>query len=338
MASPFQTLPDCVLQRLLAGVPLDDQQATAATCQAFRAVIRAPRFLAIRQTYGFAERGVVLLQLYPFSRDGLKIRMGIKGVMQNCIKLPTDIKYISQNSSTTDGRSRLFVSTMARDGPNQILAVDASSRRWRRITALPLNPADHCIEWHGGLLYVAGGQRRTGNAIVNSLHAFNETTDSWEELPPMPHACALATSGVIGNQLLIAGGWHESGGALATLQIYDIATRTWRVGAALPKPTMAARGLVVDGKLALLCQKGPMFVYDPGSELWTERPVFWTEGRELVDVCVHNDQMFVFTRNGAVLKHDTDGYWTSGWSPGFGSVGVDGRGLIDFFSESVLLG
>jgi len=81
-----------------------------------------------------------------------------------------------------------------------------------------------------------------------------------------------------------------------------------------------------------------MFVYDPGSELWTERPVFWTEGRELVDVCVHNDQMFVFTRNGAVLKHDTDGYWTSGWSPGFGSVGVDGRGLIDFFSESVLLG
>ena len=48
--------------------------------------------------------------------------------------------------------------------------------------------------------------------------------------------------------------------------------------------------------------------------------------------------MFVFTRNGAVLKHDTDGYWTSGWSPGFGSVGVDGRGLIDFFSESVILG
>ena len=72
-------------------------------------------------------------------------------------------------------------------------------------------------------MYVAGGQRRTGNAIVNSLHAFNETTDSWEELPPMPHACALATSGVIGNQLLIAGGWHESGGALASAPIKILA-------------------------------------------------------------------------------------------------------------------
>ena len=70
MASPFQTLPDDVLQRLLAGVPLDDHQAAAATCQAFRAVIRGPRFLALRQTYGFAERGVVVIEANvaaPFS-------------------------------------------------------------------------------------------------------------------------------------------------------------------------------------------------------------------------------------------------------------------------------
>ena len=47
----LQTLPDDIQQRVLAGVPLDDQQATAAACKAFRAVIRDPRFLALRKRY-----------------------------------------------------------------------------------------------------------------------------------------------------------------------------------------------------------------------------------------------------------------------------------------------
>ena len=241
--SEILNLPNDLLSHCLSKRALDDHRATASVCAAGSARHMA-RFLAIRQTYGFAERGVVLLQLYPFSRDGLKIRMGIKGVMQNCITLPTDIKYISQNSSTTDRGTRLFVSTMARDGPNQILAVDASSRRWRRITDLPLNPADHCIEWHGGLLYVAGGQRRTGNAIVNSLHVYNEVTNSWEELPPMPHACALATSGVIGNHYSLR--VVHSREVLAQRNNRQYPTRTWRVGAAY-KTCYGGRGLVVDG-------------------------------------------------------------------------------------------
>ena len=61
MSSPFQALPDDLLQRVLAGVPLDDQQATADTCQAFRAVLRGPRFLALRQRYGFAEHDIVIV-------------------------------------------------------------------------------------------------------------------------------------------------------------------------------------------------------------------------------------------------------------------------------------
>ena len=58
----LQTLPDDIQQRVLAGVPLDDHQATASACKAFRAVIRGPNFLALRRRYGFAERGIVLFQ------------------------------------------------------------------------------------------------------------------------------------------------------------------------------------------------------------------------------------------------------------------------------------
>ena len=84
-----------------------------------------------------------------------------------------------------------------------------------------------------------------------------------------------------------------------------------------------------------------MFVYHHQSESWTTRMVSWTEGKELVQACVHNGQIFAFMKDGAVHKmvpgslNDRSG---PRWSPGFGSVGVDGRGLHDFVSESVLLG
>jgi hypothetical protein len=53
--SPFRTLNDDVLRRLLSGVPLDDHDATAAACRAFHDVIRSPQFSALRRRYGLAE-------------------------------------------------------------------------------------------------------------------------------------------------------------------------------------------------------------------------------------------------------------------------------------------
>ena len=72
-APSLQTLPDDIQQRVLAGVPLDDHQATAAACKAFRAVIRGPNFLALRRRYGFAERGVVVVENTAAPAMSLKV-------------------------------------------------------------------------------------------------------------------------------------------------------------------------------------------------------------------------------------------------------------------------
>ena len=61
-SSPLLDLPEDLLLRVLVGVPLADHGATAATCGAFRAVMSGPRFLRSRQNWGFAERGVVLVE------------------------------------------------------------------------------------------------------------------------------------------------------------------------------------------------------------------------------------------------------------------------------------
>ena len=291
-------LPDDVLQRVLVGLPLDDHRAAASVCKSFRGIITGPRFLALRQRYGFAEYGIVTIAFrLSFGPSVLQIKMAHKREIM--ATLPAG--QLSLCGSTTDSGARLFVTTR----PGQILAVDASSRRWKRFATLPRARDMHCAEWHAGLLYVAGGSCR-GELSINSFHVFNEATGLWEDLPPMPHACMGAASGVIGNELFIVGGFNTQG-LLRTLQIYDIATRTWRVGAPLPEIRGGASGVVVDGKLFLINNpQQRTLVYDPQSNTWTEEaaPPAWFHA------CAHEGRVFAFRRSdGAAYSRATDGSW-----------------------------
>ncbi len=274
-ASSFTALPDDVLQRVLLGVLLDDHLATAAACRAFRDVIRGPRFLRLRREYGFAGRSMILVgQRTGYVRAPKEIFvLGKRGAVTS---VPEGM-HLEIDGSTTDGGARLFFSTTPRDWTNLILAVNGSTRRWSRFATLPPHQVLHCIEWHDGLLYACGGFSSAGNthSYLNTFRAFDETTGLWEDLPPMPHACANAASGVIGNELFIAGGLGVGNEYLSTLQIYDFTARTWRLGVPLPQATHSGCGVVTDGKLYLVESKYSVFqsmmVYDVQSNTWTEQ-------------------------------------------------------------------
>ena len=331
MSSPFQTLPDDLLQRVLVGVPLDDHHAAAAVCQAFHSVITGSRFPALRQKYGFAERGVVKVRIEP-ATDVLSILMAHN---ESDVLATIPLGGLS-SYSTTDGGTRLFLSnnivTGISDPPNEVVTVDVSSRRWRRLALLPQSQHEHCIEWHGGLLYVAGGTSQNRSGHLNSFHAFNETTGLWEDLPPMPQATRWAASSIIGNQLFIAGGDNLTHNGLPTLQIYDIASRTWRMGASLPDSrSRYAMGYVVDGKLCLMNEfEGPILFYDPQSNTWTEEPALSFRYRL---ACVHDGRLIVYQENGTVLARATDGSWFP-----YADAEPGTRTGYRFVSESVLLG
>ncbi len=327
--APLLSVPDDVLQRILVGVPLDDHRAAASACRALRDVINGPRFPALRRKYGFAEQSVVIV--YE-TRDGVvNIRMGHQDVAMDIF---SRFAPWLRGVSTTDGATRLFVCTWRLNAPDiapDIWSVDASSRRWRHFATLPLNYSAHCMEWHDGRLYFAGGRHK--HRYNDSLHAFNETTGLWEELPPMPHACANAASGVIGNELFIAAGDRENGVATSTLQIYDITTRTWRFGAPLPDNRVRACGVVADGKFLLIRsrRRQSTFVYDPQSNTWTEEAVPWGEARRVRHACAHDGGVFVCLDDGTAYRRATDSSWSTGEYGGtyshYGSV-----------SGSVLLG
>ena len=304
-SSQLLALPDDVLQRVLVGVPRDDHDVAALVCKRTRGIITGPRFLALRQRYGFAEYGIVTIaDRQPFGAHALQIKMA----HQREVMATLPARGLSLYGSTTDGGARLFVTTT----PSQILEVNASSRRWRRFATLPRSSESHCAEWHAGLLYVAGGSCRREPAI-NSFHVFNEATGLWEDLPPMPHACTRAALGAIGNELFIAGGYDMQQGHLRMLQIlqvYDIATRTWRVGAPPPENPGIANGVVADGKLFLIRSPESTLVYDPQSTTWTTEEAAPFGGEFALHACAHEDRVFAFRRDGTAYSRATDGSWS----------------------------
>ena len=130
----------------------------------------------------------------------------------------------------------------------------------------------------------------------------------------MPHACVWAASGVIGNELFIAGGFNFSHGDLATLQIYDIAARTWRLEA-LPtheltrSGTSQLHGVVLDGKLFVVPSRGEsILVYEPESNSWAEEPGFpgYPEMGRTEHAFAHDGRLVVFQENGAAFWRTSD--------------------------------
>ena len=179
--APFRSLPDDVLQRLLVGLPLEDHRAAASVCKAFRDVINGPRFLALRKRYGFAEHSIVIVASVAIdgqANDNSRIRVAHKS---GGLAASINDRRVLSSKSTTDRGSRLFVSTEQPGAtPSQILAVDVSSRRWRPFATPPRNQRYHCMEWHGGLLYVAGGHTR-GSPVMTpgtSFHTMNRSAPS----------------------------------------------------------------------------------------------------------------------------------------------------------------
>ena len=344
--SSFTALPDDVLQRVLVGVLLDDHPATAAACQAFRAVIRGPRFLRLRREYGFAERRIILVA-HSDDEGPLEIRLPGKPwiVAASIPELRIDF-----SDTTTDGGARLFVSTTRQSTPGQyapeILAVDGSTRRWSRLATLPLNQILHCLEWHGGLLYVAGGLDvipYQPSSPINNLQAFDETTGLWQSLPQMPHACALAASGVIGNELFIAGGRGLDHRPMSTLQIYDFTTQTWRLGAPLPYGHCGAYGIVYDdGKLLYLVPSRVStvqrtLVYDVQSNTWSEQEQYgdppYEPGHNVMHAFAHKGRI-VAARDSGWAYHRVAGTG-SDWS----RFDLDVEpGIINGVAGSVILG
>lgn len=138
----------------------------------------------------------------------------------------------------------------------------------------------------GGKVYVIGGYTSTplGYQSISTAEAFDPSTNTWSELPPMPTA-RLGLSLVAGGdgKLYAIGGTTVVGSETSTtvVEAYDPATQTWESRAPFPAPPpidsfsqLAALGS--DGRIYLLLsintptgRASQLDAYDPTLNQWT---------------------------------------------------------------------
>src|SRR5262249_51153379 len=94
-----------------------------------------------------------------------------------------------------------------------------------------------------GRIYAVGGQDSGNSDALNTLTAYNPTTNAWTTLAPMPTARHDLGAVFANGQLYALGGWG-SAGSLATVEVYHPGTNTWTAAANMLVPSVGLAATV----------------------------------------------------------------------------------------------
>ena len=160
---------------------------------------------------------------------------------------------------------------------------DISSDTWFFGSPAPGVSSENAGVSHGGLFYSLGGRFIGPRA---DLWSYDPVLDAWNAaLAPMPTPRAGLAAAVVGNSIFAIGGRSGtggpcSGGALATVERYDIAFDMWTPVASLPSARSDLAAAVVGHRIYVFggCTAGPLTivgdvdVYDPTTDTWSMAP------------------------------------------------------------------
>lgn len=195
---------------------------------------------------------------------------------------------------------------------SDVFVYDAAADRWRAGVAMTQPRAEGIAAAVEGKVYVFGGRVR---ASRDATH-FNDHADTtlaemfdpatgWSRLPDAPTARNSAASAVIEGKIYVVGGRQalkQADGSLrqvnvATLEVFDPATRRWETRAPMPQAqgglAAAAHGgrlYVFGGEQWVPEQKvfAENWVYDPKSDRWDAVPALPTPRHGLGAATVGN--------------------------------------------------
>ena len=176
---------------------------------------------------------------------------------------------------------------------------DPSANTWRRVGDLKVAVSDAtAVQLTDGRVLIAGGsvplpnpvQQPDGStsyfAFTSSAEVFDPQTNAWTVVGPMRVARgAPALVPLPGGKALVAGGCafatqrFDSGGALASAEVFDPITGSWSPTASLPAPRCGADGVLLRDGRALVVggstsnpQQAPVndtFIYDGKTGAWS---------------------------------------------------------------------
>lgn len=158
---------------------------------------------------------------------------------------------------------------------------DIASDTWTSGSDGPLpGRSEGAAVTHDGSLYAVGGR---SSVVLANLDQYTPATDTWASLAPMPTARAGLGVARVGDAIYAIGGRTSpggpcTGGELATVERFDIASGTWSTVA----PLLSARSdlaattkggkIYVFGGCAGRVFLGNVDVYDPNTDTWSTAP------------------------------------------------------------------
>ena len=122
-----------------------------------------------------------------------------------------------------------------------------------------------------GLIYAIGGVNN--NTVVNTVEAYNPSTNTWSTAASMPTARFGLAAAVANGKIYAIGGGNQA--SLSTVEVYDPSTNTWSTAAPLPTATWFLAAAAVNGKIyAIGGQHNNVFLntveaYDPSTNTWS---------------------------------------------------------------------
>jgi N-acetylneuraminic acid mutarotase len=171
------------------------------------------------------------------------------------------------------------------DGIAALEAYDPATDTWTSKAPMPTARAGGAAGVINGILFVVGGTSSSvtgGYADVNSVEAYNPTTNTWATKAPMPTAGFRMASAVINGILYVAG----FNAASTTVEAYDPATDTWTTEAPMRTPRAGPTAGVINGILyvvggfpaypAVVTALATVEAYNPATNTWATKALMPT--------------------------------------------------------------
>jgi N-acetylneuraminic acid mutarotase len=161
---------------------------------------------------------------------------------------------------------------------------NVTNDEWRIGPKLPINIGSGGLAYAGGKLHFFGGvlEDRLTDSPVHFVIDPKKPENGWKKLENQPLARNFFGTMVVGDRIILAGGWKGQDGTtevLADVYGYNYKTNTWKKLASLPEPHshFELSQAVINGKYTILGGRGirqrssnNIFVYDHVSDVWSK--------------------------------------------------------------------
>jgi N-acetylneuraminic acid mutarotase len=208
---------------------------------------------------------------------------------------------------------------------------------------------------HAGKIYRVGGmapRNQPGDAADNHSTAgcarFDPATGKWEPLPPLPEPRSSHDVVVVGNQLIVAGGWNLKGSQqewVDTLAVLNLARKKleWKT---VPEPFRRRALISVAYQDRLYVIGGfndknqivrNVSIYDPNSDAWSEGPELPEgAGRAFAPAAViHQGRLYTSVSDGTLLRLDDT---SKTWEKAGRATGRVAHRLVSYADKVLVIG